>query len=88
MENLTETPLIDLAPKMFAKIKAAQVALSKWVQPYSTESIAEEVLLELLEILDDRELVEKMNQIEGKKERPELLKEIHYKMLGIPKEWK
>lgn len=59
----SETPLIDLAPKMFTTIKMAQEALAKWIVPNSgiTDS---EVLNELLGILDSQELVKKMREIE------------------------
>ena len=90
MENLTETPLIDLAPKLFTTVKMAQGALAKWIVPDS-KITDKEVLTELLGILDSQILVKKMNEVETqiqKNERPEFLKEIHNRMLGIPKEWK
>lgn len=59
----TQTPLIDLSPKLFTTIKKAQDALAKWIVPNSgiTDS---EVLGELLGILDSQELVKKMREIE------------------------
>ena len=63
METKSETPLMDLAPKMFTTIKSAQEALAKWIVPNSgiTDS---EVISELLGILDTQELVSKMREIE------------------------
>ena len=61
----TETPLIDLAPKMFVKIKTAQEILSNYVEPYSSESKTDEMLLELFILLTDEELVKKMNEIDN-----------------------
>ncbi len=57
-----QTPLIDLAPKLFTTITAAQELLAKWIVPDSEISDSQ-VLIELLEILDDRELVSKMREI-------------------------
>lgn len=59
----SETPLIDLAPKMFTTIKIAQEALAKWIVPNSGITDTE-VLNELLGILDSQELVKKMREIE------------------------
>jgi hypothetical protein len=72
MEKLTETPLIDLAPKLFTTVKMAQQALAEWIVPDSNIT-DKEILNTLLGILDDRNLVSKMNEIDNKKERPDFL---------------
>lgn len=63
MSTQSETPLIDLAPKLFDAIRRAQAALAEWAVPESgiTDAI---VLQNLLGILDNQELVAAMQIVE------------------------
>lgn len=64
MEEKSETPLIDLAPKLFTTVKTAQDVLAKWIVPESGISDAD-ALNELLGILDDSKLVRSMRDVDG-----------------------
>ncbi|HKZ39952.1 MAG TPA: hypothetical protein VJ044_03270 [Candidatus Hodarchaeales archaeon] len=65
----SETPLIDLSPKLFITVKKAQDALARWIVPDSGITDAQ-VIHELLGILDNGELVKAMREVE---KAPEVL---------------
>lgn len=61
MEN-SETPLIDLAPKLFLTIKEAQAVLQEYIIPNGISD--GECINKLLHVLDNVELCRAMNDIE------------------------
>ena len=62
MENVTETPIIDVVPKALTAIILSQRVLAKYIIPDSGIS-EHECINQLLEILDDKELVKQLNRI-------------------------
>lgn len=62
MEKLTETPLIDFAPKAVATIIKCQNILAEYIVPDSGIT-DHECINRLLEVLDNQDLVRQLNKI-------------------------
>lgn len=68
---MSQTPLIDLSPKLFVVIQRCQDILADYVLPDSgiTEN---ECINKLMEVLDNRELIVEMRKVSNSGNPPNL----------------
>lgn len=69
MESTTQTPLIDLAPKLFGVVRKAQNIIASCLNP-SGYIIDNKIIGDLFNILNDEELVRRMREVEEEAKKP------------------